>query len=76
MKMPDNFLKKHTLTIEESLEVLEGINRPDVMEEIRLEALGLRKKYYGTKVYTRGLIEFSNYCRNDCCYSHESADKS
>ena len=68
MKMPDNFLKKHTLTFEESLEVLEGINRPDVMEEIRLEALGLRKKYYGTKVYTRGLIEFSNYCRNDCFY--------
>ncbi|MCB6288798.1 [FeFe] hydrogenase H-cluster radical SAM maturase HydE, partial [[Clostridium] scindens] len=22
----------------------------------------------GNKVYTRGLIEFSNYCRNDCYY--------
>lgn len=27
-----------------------------------------RQKYYGNKVYTRGLIEFTNYCRNDCYY--------
>ena len=26
------------------------------------------KKYYGTDVYTRGLIEFTNYCRNNCYY--------
>lgn len=24
--------------------------------------------YYGRDVYTRGLIEFTNYCRNDCLY--------
>jgi len=24
--------------------------------------------YYGNKIYIRGLIEFSNYCRNDCYY--------
>jgi biotin synthase len=28
----------------------------------------LREKYYGRKVYFRGLIEFSNFCRNDCFY--------
>ncbi|MEL7565445.1 MAG: [FeFe] hydrogenase H-cluster radical SAM maturase HydE [Dehalobacterium sp.] len=28
----------------------------------------LRKKYYDTRVYFRGLIEFSSYCRNDCFY--------
>lgn len=27
-----------------------------------------RRKYYGTKVYLRGLIEISSYCRNDCLY--------
>ncbi len=27
-----------------------------------------REKYYGKEVYIRGLIEFSNYCRNDCLY--------
>jgi biotin synthase len=27
-----------------------------------------RVKHYGTAVYTRGLIEFTNYCRNNCTY--------
>lgn len=27
-----------------------------------------QRKYYGNKVYTRGLIEFTNYCKNDCYY--------
>jgi biotin synthase len=31
-------------------------------------AAGLREKYYGRKVYFRGLLEFSSYCRNDCYY--------
>ncbi len=26
------------------------------------------KTYFGNRIYTRGLIEFSNYCRNDCYY--------
>jgi biotin synthase len=29
---------------------------------------GLRRKYYGRKVYFRGLLEFSSYCKNDCYY--------
>lgn len=28
----------------------------------------VRKKYVGDGVYLRGLIEFSNYCKNDCLY--------
>lgn len=28
----------------------------------------VREEYYGKEVYLRGLIEFSNYCRNDCLY--------
>ncbi|MDR2757693.1 MAG: [FeFe] hydrogenase H-cluster radical SAM maturase HydE [Planctomycetaceae bacterium] len=28
----------------------------------------IRKEYYGTDVYVRGLIEFTNYCKNDCFY--------
>lgn len=27
-----------------------------------------RQKYYGKKVFLRGLIEISSYCRNDCLY--------
>ena len=32
------------------------------------EALKIRRQYFGNKVYVRGLIEFSNCCRNDCYY--------
>lgn len=30
--------------------------------------MALRQKIYGDKVYTRGLIEISNLCKNDCLY--------
>ena len=32
------------------------------------EAARLREKYYGNKVYMRGLIEFTNFCKNNCYY--------
>lgn len=28
----------------------------------------VRQKVYGNDIYVRGLIEFTNYCRNDCYY--------
>ena len=28
----------------------------------------VRRAYYGNKVYIRGLIEFTNYCKNNCFY--------
>ncbi|MCX7842095.1 MAG: [FeFe] hydrogenase H-cluster radical SAM maturase HydE [Clostridia bacterium] len=31
-------------------------------------ALKTRRRYYGNKVYMRGLIEFSNICRQNCLY--------
>ena len=32
------------------------------------EADKLRRQYYGDAVYIRGLIEFTNYCKNNCYY--------
>ncbi len=32
------------------------------------KARDLRDRIYGKEVYLRGLIEFSNYCKNDCLY--------
>ena len=29
---------------------------------------GVRRQIYGDEVYIRGLIEFTNYCKNDCYY--------
>lgn len=37
-------------------------------EELRRRALALRRKIYGNKVFVRGLIEFTNYCKNNCYY--------
>lgn len=37
-------------------------------EYLRTEADKVRRKYYGDCVYIRGLIEISNYCKNDCFY--------
>ena len=39
-----------------------------------------RRKFYGDKVFLRGLIEISSYCRNDCLYcgirrSNRDADR-
>ncbi len=68
MKVLEDFLNNHSLNHQEALELLSLLDRPEVIEPIKEEAVRLRRKYYGNKVYTRGLIEFSNYCRNNCYY--------
>ena len=37
-------------------------------EALGLEADKIRRENYGDEVYVRGLIEFSNFCKNDCYY--------
>lgn len=37
-------------------------------KELFAAARACRDKYYGKSVYTRGLIEFTNHCRNNCYY--------
>ncbi|MCQ2381064.1 MAG: [FeFe] hydrogenase H-cluster radical SAM maturase HydE [Acidaminococcaceae bacterium] len=37
-------------------------------EKLRRRALALRRKIYGNKIFVRGLIEFTNYCKNNCYY--------
>ena len=37
-------------------------------EALRAAADAVRIENYGRDVYLRGLIEFSNYCKNDCLY--------
>ena len=44
-------------------------NRSDVLaDELFAEAREVRQQYYGNTIYIRGLIEFTNYCKNDCFY--------
>lgn len=37
-------------------------------ELLKARAYEIRNQYYGKKVYVRGLIEFTNYCANNCYY--------
>lgn len=37
-------------------------------KELFEAASSVRKRFYGTDVYVRGLIEFTNYCKNNCLY--------
>lgn len=37
-------------------------------ERLRQLAGEVRDRVYGRKIYIRGLIEFTNYCRNNCYY--------
>ena len=55
----------HDLTREELILLLEDTG---CSEELFAAADRVRKKYVGDEIHLRGLIEFSNICRNNCCY--------
>ena len=55
------------LTKEEWVALLNNRNS-ETAEYLFEKARKWQQKYYGNKVYTRGLIEFTNYCKNDCYY--------
>lgn len=71
MSKRHNLLEKayqtNDLTKEEITTLLETITSED-KEILYSKALQTKQKYYGDKVYLRGLIEFSNICRQDCLY--------
>lgn len=62
------YLENPDFTKEEFAELLGFASDPEASGRLREEAVRIRKLHYGEKVYTRGLIEFTNYCRNDCYY--------
>ena len=41
---------------------------PYILELLYQKADLVRREIYGTDVYIRGLIEFTNYCKNNCYY--------
>lgn len=49
-------------------ENLRGSTAQHLADTLATEARRIREELYGTDVYIRGLIEISNYCKNDCLY--------
>ena len=53
---------------DEELLALITTTEPNINQLLASAADKVRRKYYGNKVYIRGLIEFTNYCKNNCYY--------
>lgn len=58
----------HNVTDNELLTLLKDALSEDENRLLCQRADECKKKIYGTDVYIRGLIEFSNYCINNCYY--------
>ena len=54
--------KKPPLTRSEIVALLSGADSRALFQT----ADDVRRQFVGDAVYLRGLIEFSNYCKNDC----------
>ena len=62
MNAAQKLIREHNLTWEEFAELIKMADDPQVDALLAEEAVRIRKEVYGTDVYTRGLIEFTNYC--------------
>lgn len=66
-KLIDKLEKNHILSKEEFVQLIDR-RTPEISEYLFEKAREVRYKYYNNDVYIRGLIEFTNYCKNDCFY--------
>lgn len=81
--MPDLLEKlygEHALDREELLALLDMLEEEPARQRLYRYALATRIGMYGNRVFMRGLIEFSNWCRKDCLYcglraSNRQADR-
>ena len=65
--LAEKLIQNGTLTKEEYVELLHTITVEE-KEMLKRRAVCLREEYYGNNIYIRGLIEFTNYCKNNCYY--------
>lgn len=66
IKILEKTKKTHNLTKKEIVDLLK---LQDEQQQLLFEAADdVRKKYVGNEVHLRGLIEFSNYCKQNCLY--------
>lgn len=63
----DKLYEKQQLSKDEYIHILNNID--DSWREYLFEkAREVSRRGFGNSIYTRGLIEFTNYCRNNCYY--------
>lgn len=64
----DELRTEHILRREEFTVLIENYKDVALSEYVFSAASKIRDEIFGEKIYVRGLIEFSNYCRNNCYY--------
>lgn len=62
----DKLCENSILSFDEYLYLIQ--NRDKCSEYLFEKASALCQRIYGDKIYIRGLIEFTNYCKNNCLY--------
>ena len=67
ISLVDKLEQTRALTRTEWAALIHG-RTPVISEYLFARARKARIRYYGKDIYIRGLIEFTNYCRNDCYY--------
>ncbi len=68
MKALIDRLRKETVLSKEEYVLLLSHITPELSEYLFQQARTVREQWYGKDVYIRGLIEFTNCCKNDCYY--------
>lgn len=63
----DKLVSTGTLNRDEIMELLLDDSK-ETTSYLTEKALETRKKHFSNKIYIRGLIEFTSYCKNDCLY--------
>ncbi|WP_300278843.1 [FeFe] hydrogenase H-cluster radical SAM maturase HydE [Peptacetobacter sp.] len=63
----DKLEKEKNLSKEEFISLLK-INKEEDIRYLNEKAKNVRDNIYGKKIFIRGLIEISNYCKNNCYY--------
>ena len=61
LKETQNLSKEEWISLIENRSV-------ELSDYLFAQAREVRHQYYGKEIYVRGLIEFTNYCKNDCFY--------
>lgn len=77
--LADRLERGEKLSSEELVRLISTFTAED-LDHICGKANAVRKRIYGDDIYVRGLIEFTNYCKNDCLYcgirrSNQNADR-
>ena len=63
----ESLYRNHDASREELRWLIENRNE-DVSQRLFELASAAARAHFGNKIYVRGLIEMTNYCRNDCYY--------